>query len=62
MGKFFIGHNSIQPTILLSGYKALGGVTVVDAVIGLALTTLLSIKPILKLAPLRYTKPTAVAP
>ena len=56
-----MGHDSIRPAILLNGYKALGGITAIDAAIGLALTTLSSMKATSKLAPPRYTKPTAVA-
>ena len=62
VGKFSIGHHTIRPAILLSGYKALGGVTAIDTAIGLAPTTPSSGKPTSKLAPPGYTKPTAVAP
>ena len=61
VGKFFMGYDSIRPAILLNGYKVLGGITAIDAAIGLALTTPSLMKTTLKLAPPRYTKPTAVA-
>ena len=61
VGKFSIVHNSIQPTILLNGYKVLGGITAIDAIIiGLTPTTLSLMGATLKLAPPRYTKPTIV--
>jgi hypothetical protein len=61
VGKFCMSHNSIRPAILLSGYKALGGVTAMNTAIGLAPTTPSSMKPTSKLAPPGYTKPAAVA-
>jgi hypothetical protein len=62
VGKFSMGHDSIRPTILLNGYKALGGITAIDAVIGPAPTTPSSMRTTSKLAPLGYTKPAVVAP
>ena len=61
VGKFSMGHDSIRPAILLNGYKALGGITAIDAVMGPAPTTPSSMRTTSKLAPLGYTKPTAVA-
>ena len=60
MGKFSIGHESIRPTIFLHSYKALGGVIGMDDGIGLALTTLSSMKSTSKLALPRYIKPIVV--
>ena len=60
MGKYSIGHESIRPAIFLHSYKALGSVIGMDDGIGLALTTLSSMKSTSKLAPPRYTKPTTV--
>ena len=57
-----MGHDSIRPAILLNGYKALGGITAIDAVIGPAPTTPSSMRTTSKLAPLGYTKPAIVAP
>jgi hypothetical protein len=62
VGKFSMGHDSIRPAILLNGYKALGGITAIDAAIGLAPTTPSSMRATSKLAPPGYTKPAAVAP
>jgi hypothetical protein len=62
VGKFSMGHDSIRPAILLNGYKALGGITAIDAVIGPAPTTPSSMRTTSKLAPLGYTKPAVVAP
>ena len=63
VGKFSMVHDSIRPAILLNGYKALGGMTAIDAAtMGLAPTTPSSMGATSKLAPPGYTKPAAVAP
>ena len=61
VGKFSMVHDSIRPAILLNGYKALGDMIAMDAIIGLTLTTLLLMRKTLKLAPPRYTKLAIVA-
>ena len=62
VGKFSMGHDSIRPAILLNGYKALGGMTAIDAAMGPALATPSPMRATSKLAPPGYTKPTTVAP
>jgi hypothetical protein len=62
VGKFSMVHDSIRPAILLNSYKALGGMTAVDATMGLTPTTPSLMRATSKLAPPGYTKPATVAP